>query len=173
MDPSRPKPKNDFGQKQLPVDGRWTKISRSLVNPTALRQEKEDFEEEDDSVIVHRVVPKEDLEKLVQRSRKACATDSKSLCNGLEKLEVRLTRRFEGSHVNGVTDAREQKWLRSDRLRDPKTADSQITKSESTGWPSQVHHRPQANKLGSEGIEIVKASQRPAHEVFAHSKYER
>ena len=98
---------------------------------------------------------------------------SKSLCNGLEKLEVRLTRRFEGSHVNGVTDAREQKWLRSDRLRDPKTADSQITKSESTGWPSQVHHRPQANKLGSEGIEIVKASQRPAHEVFAHSKYVR
>ena len=79
MDPSRPKPKNDFGQKQLPVDDDWTKISRSLVNPTALRQEKEVFEEEDDSVIVHRVVPKEDFEKLVQQTRKIRGGDSRVL----------------------------------------------------------------------------------------------
>ena len=50
--------------KDLPPDARWTKVNRILVNPEALRQANERYEEFEDYVIVLRVLSKEDINKL-------------------------------------------------------------------------------------------------------------
>lgn len=56
--------------KDIPVGARWTRIDRRLVNPEALEQAKERFEERMDCVIVLRVLTKEDIQKLADRTRK-------------------------------------------------------------------------------------------------------
>lgn len=53
----------------IPPGARWTKISRQLVNPEALRQERERFEEREDSVIVLRVLTKEEIQILADKTR--------------------------------------------------------------------------------------------------------
>ncbi|KKY13993.1 hypothetical protein UCDDS831_g08538 [Diplodia seriata] len=55
--------------KDIPVDARWTKIDRRLVNPEALEDAKERFEERKDCVIVLRVLTREDIQKLADRTR--------------------------------------------------------------------------------------------------------
>ena len=56
--------------KDIPVGARWTRIDRRLVNPEALEQAKERFEERMDCVIVLRVLTKEDIQKLADRTKK-------------------------------------------------------------------------------------------------------
>ncbi|KAJ6214205.1 hypothetical protein PSV09DRAFT_1211161 [Bipolaris maydis] len=56
--------------KDIPVGARWTRIDRRLVNPEALEQAKERFEERMDCVIVLRVLTKEEIQKLADRTRK-------------------------------------------------------------------------------------------------------
>lgn len=69
-------PLKDAGKKGIPPNARWTKIDRRLVNPEALEQGNERYEERIDYVIVLRVLSKEDIEKyaeLTQRLRgKSC-----------------------------------------------------------------------------------------------------
>jgi zinc finger CCCH domain-containing protein 13 len=55
--------------KGIPPGARWTKIDRRLVNPEALEEAKERFEERLDCVIVLRVLTKEDIQKLADRTR--------------------------------------------------------------------------------------------------------
>jgi hypothetical protein len=55
--------------KGIPPGARWTKISRDLVNPQALEEAQERFEERLDCVIVLRVLTREDIEKLAKRTR--------------------------------------------------------------------------------------------------------
>ena len=65
-------PLKDAGKKGIPPNARWTKIDRRLVNPEALEQGNERYEERVDYVIVLRVLTKEDIEKyaeLTQRLR--------------------------------------------------------------------------------------------------------
>ena len=57
-------------QQGIPPGARWTKIDRRLVNPEALEEAKERFEERLDCVIVLRVLTKEDIQKLADRTRK-------------------------------------------------------------------------------------------------------
>lgn len=47
---------------------RWTKISRRLVNPTALSQAKESFEASSDYVLVHRVLTEQDIHELAAKT---------------------------------------------------------------------------------------------------------
>ncbi|OCL02074.1 hypothetical protein AOQ84DRAFT_393208 [Glonium stellatum] len=54
--------------KDIPPGARWTKIDRRLVNPEALIEAKERFEERMDCVIVLRVLTKEDIQKLADRT---------------------------------------------------------------------------------------------------------
>lgn len=54
--------------KDIPLDARWTRISRELVNPECLEEAKERFEEREDCVIVLRVLTKEDIQKLADRT---------------------------------------------------------------------------------------------------------
>lgn len=55
--------------KDIPPDARWTKIDRWLVNPQALEESNERFEERRDCVIVLRVLPREDIQKLADRTK--------------------------------------------------------------------------------------------------------
>lgn len=55
-------PLKGAGKKGIPANARWTKIDRRLVNPEALERRKERFEEKPDSVIVLRVLTKEEIQ---------------------------------------------------------------------------------------------------------------
>jgi hypothetical protein len=63
--------------KDIPVDARWTKIDRRLVNPGALEEAKERFEERMDCVIVLRVLTKQEIQKLADRTREIRETRGK------------------------------------------------------------------------------------------------
>ncbi|KAF2759042.1 hypothetical protein EJ05DRAFT_330267 [Pseudovirgaria hyperparasitica] len=54
--------------KDIPPNARWTRIDRRLVNPEALKEAKERFEERLDCVIVLRVLSKDDIQKLADRT---------------------------------------------------------------------------------------------------------
>lgn len=54
--------------KDIPPGARWTKIDRRLVNPEALEEAKERFEERMDCVIVLRVLTKEEIQKFADRT---------------------------------------------------------------------------------------------------------
>ena len=60
----------DAGKGGTSLDARWTKISRSLVNPEALEAGKERFEATDESVIVLRVVTRDDIDHYAEVTRK-------------------------------------------------------------------------------------------------------
>ena len=56
-------------KKGIPPGARWTKIDRRLVNPEALEEAKERFEERADCVIVLRVLTKEDIQKFADKTK--------------------------------------------------------------------------------------------------------
>ena len=65
-------PLKEAGKKGVPPNARWTKIDRKLVNPEALEERQERFEERPDYVIVLRVLTREEIEgfaKLTQEIR--------------------------------------------------------------------------------------------------------
>ncbi|KAI7642133.1 hypothetical protein KC318_g21604, partial [Hortaea werneckii] len=55
-------PLKDASKNGIPPGARWTKIDRRLVNPEALEEAKERFEERMDCVIVLRVLTKEEIQ---------------------------------------------------------------------------------------------------------------
>jgi hypothetical protein len=55
--------------KQVPSGAKWTKIDRRLVNPSALEEAGERFEERKDCVIVLRILTKEEIQRLADRTR--------------------------------------------------------------------------------------------------------
>lgn len=55
--------------KDIPIGARWTRIDRKLVNPEALERAKERFEERMDCVIVLRVLTKEEIQKLADKTK--------------------------------------------------------------------------------------------------------
>ena len=57
------------GDKSIPVDARWTKIPRSIVNPEALEEKGERFEERDEFVVILRVLTKEQVQKFADRTK--------------------------------------------------------------------------------------------------------
>lgn len=57
------------GRKGIPPGARWTKIDRRKVNPAALEEAHERFEERPDHVIVLRVLTREEIEVLAARTK--------------------------------------------------------------------------------------------------------
>lgn len=55
--------------KDIPAGARWTKIDRVLVNPEALEEAHERFEERLDCVIVLRVLNREEIQRLADRTK--------------------------------------------------------------------------------------------------------
>ncbi|KAF2200764.1 hypothetical protein GQ43DRAFT_449284 [Delitschia confertaspora ATCC 74209] len=76
--------------KDIPPNARWTKIDRRLVNPEALEEAKERFEERLDCVIVLRVLTKAEIQKLADRT--------KEIRNTREDEYERRERRERRSH---------------------------------------------------------------------------
>ncbi|KAF2674523.1 hypothetical protein BT63DRAFT_12568 [Microthyrium microscopicum] len=71
----------DLEKGNLPPDARWTKIDRTLVNPEALLEANERFEERLDCVIVLRVLTKQEIQDLADRTERIRAnrnTDSQA-----------------------------------------------------------------------------------------------
>ena len=62
-------PLKDAGKKGVPPNARWTKIDRKLVNPEALDQGNERYEERTDYVIVLRVLTREEIEQYATRTQ--------------------------------------------------------------------------------------------------------
>lgn len=62
-------PLKDAGKDGIPQNARWTKINRLLVNPEALISAHERFEERDDYVIVLRVLSREEIQKLSEKTK--------------------------------------------------------------------------------------------------------
>lgn len=62
-------PLKQAGKDGIPTGARWTKVSRILVNPEALEKSHERFEERDDYVIVLRVLSREEIEKLAEKTK--------------------------------------------------------------------------------------------------------
>lgn len=62
-------PLKDAGKKGIPPNARWTKINRELVNPEALEEGNERFEERVDYVIVLRVLTKEEIQEYARRTQ--------------------------------------------------------------------------------------------------------
>lgn len=62
-------PLKDATKDGIPPNARWTKISRVLVNPEALEKAQERFEERDDYVIVLRVISREEIKKLADKTK--------------------------------------------------------------------------------------------------------
>ncbi|UPX13922.1 uncharacterized protein EKO05_0004417 [Ascochyta rabiei] len=54
--------------KEIPTGARWTKIDRRLVNPEALEEAEERFEECQDYNIVLRILTKQEIQKLADRT---------------------------------------------------------------------------------------------------------
>jgi hypothetical protein len=80
----------------IPPNARWTKISRALVNPEALEKAHERYEERDDYVIILRVVSKEDIMKLAEKTKEI---------RGKSFLRPAIAR-----ILTTRTEARERKW---------------------------------------------------------------
>ena len=59
-------PLKDAGKKGVPVNARWTKVDRRLVNPEALEAGNERYEERADYVIVLRVLSREEIEQYAE-----------------------------------------------------------------------------------------------------------
>jgi len=62
-------PLKDAGKKGIPPNARWTKIDRRLVNPEALDQGNERYEERIEYVIVLRVLTKEEIQAYAKRTQ--------------------------------------------------------------------------------------------------------
>ncbi|KAF2115034.1 hypothetical protein BDV96DRAFT_600175 [Lophiotrema nucula] len=65
----RPTTPDTTQDKPIPSGARWTKINRRIVNPQALEEAKERFEEREDCVIVLRVLRKDEIVRLAERTR--------------------------------------------------------------------------------------------------------
>ena len=71
-------PLKDAGKKGIPPGARWTKINRLLVNPAALEEAHERFEERDDYVIVLRVLSKEEIQMYADKTKEIRGTSSQA-----------------------------------------------------------------------------------------------
>ncbi|KAF1816115.1 hypothetical protein P152DRAFT_470165 [Eremomyces bilateralis CBS 781.70] len=62
-------PLKDATKAGVPAGARWTKIDRRLVNPEALEESKVRYEERQDCVIVLKVLSKEEIQHLANRTK--------------------------------------------------------------------------------------------------------
>ncbi|KAI9882557.1 MAG: hypothetical protein M1823_005692 [Watsoniomyces obsoletus] len=95
------------GRKGIPPGARWTKIDRRRVNPAALEEAKERFEERPDHVIVLRVLTREEIEGLAARTQKI-----RGMCSKVDLEDIRPPIMTKLISVAMVLDARERRGSR-------------------------------------------------------------
>lgn len=79
------------------LTARWTKINRSMVSPEALKETGERFEEFQDHVIVLRVLTKQEVQKLANRTKEMPSKCTHPLHDELKHANVHYNTR-KGSH---------------------------------------------------------------------------
>ncbi|KIV77102.1 hypothetical protein, variant [Exophiala sideris] len=95
-------PLKDATKEGIPPNARWTKISRALVNPEALEKLHERFEERDDYVIVLRVITREEITKLAEKTKEIREARERQWQAELE--ERRQRRKEKGGHRETTDD---------------------------------------------------------------------
>ncbi|ETI23846.1 hypothetical protein G647_05653 [Cladophialophora carrionii CBS 160.54] len=90
-------PLKDAQKDGIPPNARWTKISRALVNPEALEKAHERYEERDDYVIILRVVSKEEIMKLAEKTKEIREARERKWQAELEEKRRRRAERGEYS----------------------------------------------------------------------------
>ncbi|KIW70637.1 hypothetical protein, variant [Phialophora macrospora] len=90
-------PLKDAQKDGIPPNARWTKISRALVNPEALEKAHERYEERDDYVIILRVVSREDIMKLAEKTKEIREARERKWQAELEEKRRRRAERGEYS----------------------------------------------------------------------------
>lgn len=101
--------------KGIPPDAPWTNIDRRLVNPEALEESNERFEERRDCVIVLRVLPREDIQKLVDRTKEIREARGDDLANSAV-VSPAVTVLSDGKGIS-------ESWLPSGQRRGLKDSD--------------------------------------------------
>ena len=112
-------PLKDAGKKGIPPGARWTKINRLLVNPAALIASQERFEERDDYVIVLRVLSREDVQRLADKTRE------------IRGMAFTPPRKI---FANSILEARE----REDRGRATQESDRQVNPDDGSDSDSDI-----------------------------------
>jgi hypothetical protein len=110
--------------KDIPVGARWTRIDRRLVNPEALEQAKERFEERMDCVIVLRVLTKEEIQKLADRTKKIRESRGRPILSLVRQNSTNMTTEEEYEHDRRDRDDRDKRSHRSKDDRDDDDRDS-------------------------------------------------
>ncbi|ORY02187.1 hypothetical protein BCR34DRAFT_88313 [Clohesyomyces aquaticus] len=90
--------------KEIPPDATWTKIDRRLVNPEALQEAKESWEERDDCLIVLRILTHDEIQKLADRTREIRL--EREMGNGSRDLESQETHRNAQNSSSPADSAR-------------------------------------------------------------------
>ena len=102
--------------KDIPIGARWTRIDRRLVNPQALEEAKERFEERMDCVIVLRVLTKSEIQKLADRTKKIRERRGMFIVNPTSDQVVNATSEDEyDEHDKDDRDKRSHHSSRDDR----------------------------------------------------------
>jgi len=116
--------------KDIPVGARWTRIDRRLVNPEALEQAKERFEERMDCVIVLRVLTKEEIQKLADRTKK-----------------IRESREEEYEHERRDRGDRDKRSHRSRDDRDDEDRDRRRRYDDESDYDERERERDRPKRL--------------------------
>ena len=101
--------------KEIPPWARWTKIDRQVVNPEALEEAGERFEERLGFVIVFRILTKNDVQRLADRTAEIREERDEMYEEEQRKKERAWLLVVEGKSLN--TDPSESFWLRDEKLR--------------------------------------------------------
>ncbi|KAF2148083.1 WD40 repeat-like protein [Myriangium duriaei CBS 260.36] len=84
----REKPRSSsLADKPIPAAARWTKVSRLIVNPEALEQMGEPYEEREDYVVILRVLTRDEIDKLATKTREI---REERLADGLAESQIDL-----------------------------------------------------------------------------------
>ncbi|MCJ1286111.1 hypothetical protein MMC26_005454 [Xylographa opegraphella] len=117
-------PLKDAGKKGIPPNARWTKIDRKLVNPEALDQGNERYEERIDYVIVLRVLTKEEIEAYAERTqeirgKRTILEERRQHLKVIEDAERKFEREPALRIDNRAYDERSGQAYRASHDRDP------------------------------------------------------
>lgn len=126
----------------IPLGARWTKIDRRLVNPQALEEAHERFEERLDYVIVLRVLTKDEIQKLADRTLAIRGTTSRLPPDIFAAADVYQEARFHGDEDYEHRERRERRERRKrESERDRRERD------EYQGDDSEDEYAPRAPRM--------------------------
>ncbi|KAJ9603971.1 hypothetical protein H2200_011493 [Cladophialophora chaetospira] len=97
-------PLKDATKDGVPPNARWTKISRQLVNPEALEMAQLRYEERDDYVIILRVVTRDEIMKLAEKTKQIREAREKKWQAELEERRRRRAERGDYSDESSDDD---------------------------------------------------------------------